>query len=310
MTDVLIHSPYSLDGHQGNAISALRLIGILEENAMSVAVEAGRSRIEKKTRCLIALNAMRSAQAIGRFHVDFPGCPVVVLLTGTDINHPDAGKEGSPTWKSLETADRLVLLHDASMAVVPEKFHAKCSVIYPSVTLPDGLKHAPEGEGFDIVMAGNMREEKNPELAVRAAARLPAGMRLHVYGDFSAPDLERLTRHGAVPHGEMLAAMSRARVLLNTSHQEGGANAICEAVSMGLPVIATAIPGNIGMLGADYAGLFPPDDAEALGDLLGKTASDPAFYALLKEQVTARAPLFKYGRESEAWVSLLNTLIK
>jgi glycosyltransferase involved in cell wall biosynthesis len=77
---------------------------------------------------------------------------------------------------------------------------------------------------------------------------------------------------------------------------------------MGLPVVASAISGNIGMLGEDYAGLFPSNDLGALVNMLEKTANGLEFYALLKKQLATRAPLFTYAQESESWQDLLNGL--
>lgn len=158
-------------------------------------------------------------------------------------------------------------------------------------------------------MAGNMRQEKNPELAHAAAEKISPVLEIHHYGECTSTGSENVIEHGIFSHDTMLDAMSSAGVLLNTSFQEGGANAICEAVTMGLPVIASAIPGNIGMLGEDYVGLFPSNDLDALVNMLEKTANDPDFYALLKKQLAARAPLFTYAQESESWQDLLNGLI-
>ncbi len=207
----------------------------------------------------------------------------------------------------MKLADRLVVLHEASLEQVPEIFRGKTSVIYPSVTLPADLQHAPEGD-FTIIMTGNMRKEKNPALAVAAAEKISPALEIHHYGECTSTGSENVIEHGIFSHDTMLDAMSSAGVLLNTSFQEGGANAICEAVTMGLPVVASAIPGNIGMLGEDYAGLFPSNDLDALVNMLEKTANDPDFYALLKKQLAARAPLFTYAQESESWQDLLNGL--
>ncbi|MCP5534813.1 MAG: glycosyltransferase [Akkermansiaceae bacterium] len=306
MTDVLIHSPFPRTSGQGNSVTADRLERILLENGLSVTMET-EAYHAADARCLIALNARRSAEAVAVFKAKHPDRRIILLLTGTDINHPDAGERCSSCWQSMEAADRLVVLHDASYAVVPSFFQDKCSVIHPSVTLPPGLTHLPDGEGFDIVMAGNFRMEKNPGLAVRASRLLPASQRIHVYGEFSEPGSGRMTIHGIVPHEEILVAMSKARILLNTSTQEGGANAICEAISMGLPVVASAISGNIGMLGQDYAGLFPSGDLQSLVEIVEKSATDRGFYSVLKAQVSARAPLFAYSTETKAWTDLVHT---
>ena len=86
---------------------------------------------------------------------------------------------------------------------------------------------------------------------------------------------------GALPHAQTRQRIQRAHVLVHTSALEGGAHVIMEAVRSGTPVLASRVPGNIGMLGADYAGYFPHGDAAALAGLLeecraGQAAKDPS----------------------------------
>jgi glycosyltransferase involved in cell wall biosynthesis len=81
-----------------------------------------------------------------------------------------------------------------------------------------------------------------------------------------------------------------------------------EAAASGTPVLASAIDGNIGMLGADYAGYFPCDDVEALVALLlrcretaaaaaGEDAPRENLLQRLAAQCHERAPLFSPARE-------------
>jgi glycosyltransferase involved in cell wall biosynthesis len=49
---------------------------------------------------------------------------------------------------------------------------------------------------------------------------------------------------------------------------EGGAHVVMEAVMSGTPVLASRIDGNVGMLGADYAGYFDCGDASQLVNAL------------------------------------------
>jgi glycosyltransferase involved in cell wall biosynthesis len=307
MSNLLIHSPYADHTGQGNSVTAVRLGKILSGSGYHV-THSEQNYSGESAEVMIALNARKSAKAIARFCELNPGSKLIIILTGTDINHPDSLDKDSATWVSMKLADRLVVLHEASLEQVPEIFRGKTSVIYPSVTLPADLQHAPEGD-FTIIMTGNMRKEKNPALAVAAAEKISPALEIHHYGECTSTGSENVIEHGIFSHDTMLDAMSSAGVLLNTSFQEGGANAICEAVTMGLPVSASAIPGNIGMLGEDYVGLFPSNDLDALVNMLEKTANDPDFYALLKKQIATRAPLFTYAQESESWQDLLNGLI-
>ena len=120
---------------------------------------------------------------------------------------------------------------------------------------------------------------------------------------------------GPLPHEETLDRIRSAHVLVHTSALEGGAHVILEAVRCGTPVLASRVPGNVGMLGADYAGYFPHGDAAALAALLvacraGQAAQDPAagLLARLGAQCARRAPLFDVESERQALLTLLQEL--
>ena len=64
-----------------------------------------------------------------------------------------------------------------------------------------------------------------------------------------------------------------------------------------MPVLASRIDGNVGLLGADYDGYFPVGDAEALAALMRRFCADEAFAAALRAQCAAREPLFRPAAE-------------
>jgi glycosyltransferase involved in cell wall biosynthesis len=80
-------------------------------------------------------------------------------------------------------------------------------------------------------------------------------------------------------------------------------------VTSGVPVIASDIAGNRGMLGDDYAGYFPVGDAGALARMIDRSVADPAFYAQLSAQCAARAALFTPAAEQAALLDLVDNLI-
>ena len=86
---------------------------------------------------------------------------------------------------------------------------------------------------------------------------------------------------------------------------EGGANAVAEALAAGVPVIASRVAGNVGMLGEDYPGYYPVGDERALARLLERTETDAAFHGLLKAAVRRAPPLTLPEREREALGGLL-----
>jgi hypothetical protein len=83
-----------------------------------------------------------------------------------------------------------------------------------------------------------------------------------------------------------------------------------EAVASGTPVLASQIPGNIGMLGADYAGYFPWGDAAALAALILRCQNDAHLLETLAAQCRARAPLFEPAAERGALRGLVDELLE
>jgi hypothetical protein len=80
------------------------------------------------------------------------------------------------------------------------------------------------------------------------------------------------------------------------------------------PAIASRVPGNVGMLGGDDGGVFPPGDAGALAGLLRcrrAAQDDPAhdLPAHLRAQCDGRACLFAPAREHQALPDLIDELL-
>jgi glycosyltransferase involved in cell wall biosynthesis len=81
-----------------------------------------------------------------------------------------------------------------------------------------------------------------------------------------------------------------------------------EAVCSGTPVLASRIPGNVGMLGEDYAGYFEPGHAQALAALLLRCRDDAQWLAHLRAQCALRAPFFAPAQEAAALHRLVQAL--
>jgi glycosyltransferase involved in cell wall biosynthesis len=94
------------------------------------------------------------------------------------------------------------------------------------------------------------------------------------------------------------------------SKMEGGANVIAEALTSGVPVLASNISGNRGMLGEGYAGYFPVGGNRQLAVLIDRAATDPVFYQTLLQQCQARSGLFSPEREKAALLQLLDNALK
>ena len=105
---------------------------------------------------------------------------------------------------------------------------------------------------------------------------------------------------GSVSHGSAMRWLSTSHVLVVSSVMEGGANVICEAARIGVPVLASRIPGNIGMLGRDYPGYFPLFDDKKLARLIERCRTDVSFYRKLKSAIARRRALFAPKAERSA----------
>ena len=94
--------------------------------------------------------------------------------------------------------------------------------------------------------------------------------------------------------------LASSHVLVVSSVMEGGANVICEAARIGVPVLASRVSGNVGMLGRDYPGYFPLFDEQALARLINRARTDASFYKRLKRALLRRRALFAPGAEKSA----------
>ena len=103
----------------------------------------------------------------------------------------------------------------------------------------------------------------------------------------------------------MRQAIARAHALVHPSIAEGGANTVSESLVLGTPVLASAIPGNLGLLGVDYPGVFPVGDAAGLAELIGRFEAEATFRAVLRERCEALAERHTPARERVAWSALI-----
>ncbi len=265
---------------------------------------------------MVAVHAWRSAAAIEQFKTKFPERPVILQLSGTDIyGYIDSDPE--PTLRSMELADRLVALNDLAWRAVPRRFHARLGVIHQSAaTLPHPRR--PSARAVVVSVIGHLRDVKDPLRAAEAARLLPATSRVRIeqVGGAYTPawaarakaEMKANPRYlwrGDVPGAAVRRLLARSHAMVISSLSEGGANVISEAAVAGVPVLASRIDGNVGLLGAAYPGYFPVGDTEALAHLLHKLEHEPQFVASIRKALARRAPLFRPARELSAWRRLL-----
>jgi putative glycosyltransferase (TIGR04348 family) len=262
---------------------------------------------------IIALNGRRLAEPIARFREARPDAPLAVVLTGTDLYAP--GGPDPAVRHSLQCASHIVVLQAQALQRLDAEQRAKARVILQSA--PRLHRNDRSRRSFDFVAVGHLRDEKDP-LTLMAAARLlngDAGLRIVHIGAALDPilgDAARRTLQDCPPY-RWLAGLpapatrcwiARARALVHMSRLEGGAHVVIEALRSGVPVLASAIDGNIGLLGDDYAGYFPVGDTAALAALMRRFRAEPVFAARLQAQCALREPLFEPAAEAAALSAL------
>ena len=311
---IVIVTPAVPGTHLGNRHTALRWARILRGLGARVDIVSAWQRGDYDL--MIALHAKKSRRALLAFKEKHPARPLILALTGTDIYRDIRNDTGAAA--SLDIADRLVVLQDAALAELTSAQRAKSHVILQS-ELARGAWQPPH-RFFRFCLLGHLRPEKDPFRAVQALRLLddPA-LRLVQAGTALAPQFAAEARGlttaepryrwvGDLPHGKALELLRRSHALIVSSVLEGGAHVVSEAIVHGVPVIASDIPGNRGLLGADYPGYFPVGAEKALAALMHQAAATPLFLDRLARAVSRRAPLFDPAREVDAWRGLLHSL--
>jgi putative glycosyltransferase (TIGR04348 family) len=309
---IAIVTPAAAGSRTGNRHTAQRWAAMLRAagHEVSVATDWDATRVD----VLFALHARRSHASVVRYHQAYPDGNLVVVLTGTDLYRDiryDAGAQ-----RSLKLAQRLVILQDEGLKALPRQFRAKTRVIYQSAQVKTRV--IPPKKKFRVCVLGHLREEKDPFRAALALQLIPPEEKIELLhlGKAMSPALaaqaKTLMVHdpryrwlGGLPHWRALRWLGRSHLMVISSRMEGGANAIAEAVCAGVPVLASAIPGNIGMLGSGYPGYYPPGDEKALAKLLTKAMRHQAYYQSLKRDIAARRHLFRPQSEQASLTRLL-----
>ena len=301
----------------GNRITALRWQSFLKKLGHQVRVS--NHWTGKDTDLLIALHAYRSHASIVHFRKIYPNRPIILIMTGTDLYRDMASH--SEVLKSMKISDAIVILQSAALAMIPKNLQIKTHVIYQS-TKPVKRK-ALLKKSFLISVIGHLRPEKDPFCTAKSLKHLGPESKINVIhmGKAMSPEMKSLAKAynnelknyqwlDELSHSETLQQLSRSHLMVISSLMEGGAHVVTEAIAIGVPVIASDIPGNRGLLGDDYPGYYPVGDEKALAKILKKTESDASFYKSLEAHITKRVCYTQPSAEKRSIKSLMESLLK
>ena len=308
---VCVASPYPLSELKGNSVTTDRIVAMLNEGGVEARGSHGNDG--EPADILITLHAIKGAPAVFDFKKKTPNGRVIILLTGTDI-YQGLAEVSQIGGDALQVADRIVVPQEAAIRKLPEKVRGKTVVIRPSLD-PIAVKATPSQSPFVISVVGHLRPVKRPFLTIETLAQHPEWSDLEVWQIGQALDAEmrktaefwmeedkRYRWCGGLPREESLALCAKSSLTINSSILEGGANAVLEAMTMGVPVLASRIEGNVGLLGDDYPGYFEEGEiAKALEAIMHQRVDLDEWSRLLAD----RLPFFSRVRESESWLELL-----
>ncbi|MGB9129287.1 MAG: selenoneine biosynthesis selenosugar synthase SenB [Thiobacillus sp.] len=302
---IALITPYGREHRNGNWHTAARWARFLREAGHAV-----RTQVEwdgRSADLMLALHARRSFASIRAFAERFPTRPLIVTLTGTDL-YRDI-HEDRDAQQALELAHRIIVLQERGPDELAPHLAARTRVIYQSA--PDIARQSPPADTFEVLVIGHLREEKDPFRAALATTHLPEHSKIQVThlgsalseamaetAEMAQAKLPRWHWAGEVPHRAVMKRLARAHLMVISSVMEGGANVICEALAADVPVLASHMPGNVGMLGEDYPGYFPVSDERRLAKLLLMAESDPDFYADLLAHARQRRALMRPEQEA------------
>lgn len=317
MARIVIVTPAGAGTRNGNRHTALRWAAFLRRAGHRVSVSVTWDG--RPCDLLLALHARRSHDSIARYRRDHPGGALCVVLTGTDLYRDlPASREAR---RSLEFANRLIVLQDEALRRLSPRLRHKARVVYQSAA--PSLRRKPPTRVFRVAIIGHLREEKDPFRAAAALERLPRDLPVELVhlGAALAPGMEREARRrmrqepryrwlGGVPHARALGWLARSHALVVSSTMEGGANVVAEAARIGTPVLASRVAGNIGMLGRGYPGYFALGSERALARLMARAYGDRVFYRALRRALAARRALFSPSAERSALFGALRGMLR
>jgi len=317
MARIAIVTPAGAGTRNGNRHTALRWAAFLRRAGHRVSVAVGWDGAACDL--LLALHARRSYASVARYRALHPRGPLAVALTGTDLYRDLPGS--ADARRSLELADRLLVLQDEAPRRLAPQMRRKTRIVYQSAA--PGVQRKPPAKVFRVAVIGHLRDEKDPFRTAAALACLPRELGIEVVHIGAALSsamarearrrMQREPRYrwlGALPHARALAWLARSHLLVVSSRMEGGANVIAEAARIGTPVLASSVPGNIGMLGRGYPGYFALGDQRALARLIAQAQGDKGFYRRLQRALAARRARFAPSTERAALSAALRGMLR
>ena len=271
-------------------------------------------RIVKETRPDVVMTWLAMGDLVGRLAVVGLGIPWVIAER--DSAH-------APGWRSAlrrrlgRHADLILAISSGGAdywrdAGRPEW---RPTVLVDNIVVPPPVPAEPSADGRDtIVFIGRLAHQKNIHVVTRAmtlsAAAHPGLQHVIVGQGALAAEVAALVHEHPVELAgyveDIHPILARSLVLMLVSHHEGLPNVVLEAVTHGVPVVASDLPEHRELLGPDYPYVVADRDSpEAVVEVVRRIVHAPDRAAL--DHARARVQAMTAARVADSYLTALAT---
>jgi glycosyltransferase involved in cell wall biosynthesis len=260
------------------------------------------------------------------------GVPLVITMTGTDINVDLRDRDRKTTVRDvLYASDLVTVFNDHAFSVLlkyglPED---KIRIIHQSVLLDDDKNtldyralYGVDRQDRLFLMSGGLRRIKQIGYAIDVLTevrKIRPHLRLFIAGSILEPEEYRkiegrlrrrpwITYLGEVRRENMPALLRSVDVVLNTSASESEANALLEAFYFRKIVIARSIPGNASLLTDKTSFLFR-NKREFYEKILYVIDHPTAWEPVRREADRLMTTVFSFQREQVGYTDAYEALV-
>lgn len=283
-------SPFKYS-QRGNSITSLRIkTGLERRGYMIDLVSLEDKDVAAQVREALKQNPFLlhafHARHWGKLLAEIPSLenmPVILTTTGTDL-HQDLAQNDSYVIQGLSSADKIVLFHRDFEPLLSHPYPQltdRLTVIPQGISLPEpsapfALPPAIGPQDFVFYLPSGLRPVKNLELTLDGLESIQPNyprLKLVIIGaaidpSYSRQLLERIKTLpwvvwlGEIPHTVVSSLIRHCHAVINSSHCEGQPQGALEAMSLGLPCILTAAPGNLNLIQNGREGFYVHDAVE------------------------------------------------
>ncbi|MEI8321051.1 MAG: glycosyltransferase family 4 protein [Alphaproteobacteria bacterium] len=257
---------------------------------------------------------------------------IAVLLLNKGLNHPvivseriDPAHHKLPwivewmRFKSYKWAHKIVVQTGAVASYFPASFQPLIEIIPNSIKKFSGFYKVQE-KVRHIVSVGRLVLQKDQASLIKAFSTVVKNnpdLILTIYGEGDQRnDLENLIRNLNLTDKVFLPGVTKniqeqlvkADLFVFPSRYEGFPNALCEAMAVGLPVIASACSGNVDVVQDGVNGLlFPIEDVTVLTEKMLTLIKDTKLRSALSKQAKKISTDFSEDRILKLWEKVINS---